>query len=268
MDQSNSWLGIFRELNRAVGFERRIALVECRASAGAQLRPALRGQQNRWIFPEPSFHGPGAVATAGPAETSMNPWVGRIGIATGVAIVPAIFPGYAGRWECLLEAGELEHHRGRWIAGDPSVSRSSCCSPPGSRLTPFVARELRTELNAQPNMSGDFDDLSLSVLGLALRSSRVWSYTSPHGVAPRLAWRSSRSTLTCALARSASLGGSSPRLGSTIAKLTVVIENEAEMKELIRQLQHIASMPHLGGDCSKASPLFAWHGLSCAGSRC
>jgi hypothetical protein len=30
------------------------------------------------------------------------------------------------------------------------------------------------------------------------------------------------------------------------AKLTVVIENEEEMKELIRQIQHIASMPHLG----------------------
>jgi hypothetical protein len=139
----------------------------------------------------------------------------------------------------------VKHHRGRWIAGGLLLFLALLLVAGRIALTPFVAHQLRKQLNAQPNMSGDFDDLSLSVLGLGAHLEGLVLHVKQPGGAPITSTVQSLSghlewgdLLRFKLVAEARLDH---------AKLTVVIENEAEMKEMIRQLQQIASMPHLGG---------------------
>jgi len=136
-------------------------------------------------------------------------------------------------------------HRWRWIVGGVALFLVLLLIAARIALTPIVAAQMRKQLNAQPNMSGDFDDLSLSVLRLGCGIEGLELHAKPPGGTPltakiqsveaRLLWHD---LLRSHLVAEAWVDH---------AKLTVVIENEAELKEMIRQIQHFASMPHLGG---------------------
>ncbi len=137
------------------------------------------------------------------------------------------------------------HHRGRWIAGGVSLFFILLLVAARLALTPVAARELRKQLNARPDMSGDFDELSLSVLGLRCRLEGLELHMKPspggppltaiiQSVEAHLLWRDLVRVRVDAEAR------------LDHAKLTTVIETEEEEKEMIRRIQHFASMPHLG----------------------
>jgi hypothetical protein len=141
-------------------------------------------------------------------------------------------------------AHQVEHHRGRWIATGVVLFFLLLLIAARIALTPIVARELRTQLNAQPDMSGDFDDLALSVLSAGAHLEGVVLHMTPPGGAPiSVSVKSLEGHL-----RWHDLIHSHFVVDAWLdhAKATVVIETPGEMNEMVRQIQHVASMPHLG----------------------
>ncbi len=141
--------------------------------------------------------------------------------------------------------------RGRWIAGGVVLVLLLLIAARVA-LTPLAAHALRTQLNAQPDMRGDFDDLALSVLSLGTHLEGVVLHLTPPGSSPvtvkiqslegHLRWHDLiRSHLV--------IDGWLDH-----AKITVVIETPEEAQELIRQAKHFASMRGLGAALESQRP--------------
>jgi hypothetical protein len=149
----------------------------------------------------------------------------------------------------------VEGRRGRWIAGGIFLLLVLLIVGARLALTPIAARALRKQLNAQPHMHGDFDDLSLSVLRLGADIQGLDLHMNPPGGTPiqatvqaietHLRWHDLLRLHIVAEAVADHI------------KATVVIQTPEEMKEMTRQIQHIASMRGLGAELEAQPPFRA-----------
>jgi hypothetical protein len=143
-------------------------------------------------------------------------------------------------------------HRGRWIAGGVVLFLALLLVAGRIALTPLVAHLTRQQLNAQPDMRGDFEGLSLSVLGLSYHLDGLELHMNPPGGTPitsnvgtidaHVLWRDLLRFHLVAEAVADHI------------KAVVVIENPEEMKEMTRQIQHLASMHGLGAKLEEQPP--------------
>ena len=146
-------------------------------------------------------------------------------------------------------------HRGRWIAGGILLFLVLVLVAARIALTPIVAHETRAQLNAQPDMHGDFDGLSLSVLGLGYHLEGLVLHMNPPGGTPIIAkvqsfeahlrWRDLLRFHIVAEVRIDHL------------KAVVTIETPDELKVMLRKIQHFASMRGLGGKLEAQPPFRA-----------
>ncbi len=146
-------------------------------------------------------------------------------------------------------------HRGRWIAAGILLSLALLLIAARLALTPFVAHLTRQQLNARPHMSGDFSDLSLSVLTLGYHLQALELHMHPAGGTPitasvenidaHLLWRELLRFHIVAEARADNI------------KALAIIETPEEAAEMLRQLQHVASMHGLGAQLEAQPPFRA-----------